>query len=30
MGVSEGSVKTHCSRASQSLAAALKKLGISF
>jgi RNA polymerase sigma-70 factor (ECF subfamily) len=30
MGVSEGSVKTHCSRASQSLAAALKKLGIGF
>jgi RNA polymerase sigma-70 factor (ECF subfamily) len=30
MGVSEGSVKTHCSRASQSLAAALKKLGINF
>lgn len=28
MGCSEGSVKTHCSRATQSLAAALKKLGI--
>jgi RNA polymerase sigma-70 factor (ECF subfamily) len=28
MGCSEGSVKTHCSRASQTLAAALKKLGI--
>jgi len=30
MGCSEGSVKTHCSRASHTLAAALKKLGISF
>jgi RNA polymerase sigma-70 factor (ECF subfamily) len=30
MGCSEGSVKTHCSRASQTLAAALRKLGISF
>jgi RNA polymerase sigma-70 factor, ECF subfamily len=30
MGCSEGSVKTHCSRASQTLAAALKKLGITF
>jgi RNA polymerase sigma-70 factor (ECF subfamily) len=30
MGCSEGSVKTHCSRASHSLANALKKLGISF
>jgi RNA polymerase sigma-70 factor (ECF subfamily) len=29
MGCSEGSVKTHCSRASQTLAAALRKLGIS-
>jgi RNA polymerase sigma-70 factor (ECF subfamily) len=29
MGCSEGSVKTHCSRATQTLAAALKKLGIS-
>ena len=30
MGCSEGSVKTHCSRATQTLATALKKLGISF
>jgi RNA polymerase sigma-70 factor (ECF subfamily) len=30
MGCSEGSVKTHCSRASHALATALKKLGISF
>ena len=30
MGCSEGSVKTHCSRATQTLAAALKKLGITF
>lgn len=29
MGCSEGSVKTHCSRASHTLAAALKKKGIS-
>jgi len=29
MGCSEGSVKTHCSRATQALALALKKLGIS-
>lgn len=28
MGCSEGSVKTHCSRATQTLATALKKLGI--
>lgn len=28
MGCSEGSVKTHCSRATHTLAAALKKLGI--
>lgn len=28
MGCSEGSVKTHCSRATQTLAEALKKLGI--
>ena len=30
MGCSEGSVKTHCSRACHTLALALKKLGISF
>ena len=30
MGCSEGSVKTHCSRATQSLAAALKARGVTF
>jgi len=28
MGCSEGSVKTHCSRATHTLAAALKALGV--
>jgi RNA polymerase sigma-70 factor (ECF subfamily) len=30
MGCSEGSVKTHCSRATHALAMALKKKGVSY